>query len=57
MTGVEGKVEEGESSGADPKLGDRRSGDAIIKVQDLTVAYPLGADDSYVGSFVLSCLS
>jgi len=48
VSSVEGNVEEGESSGADRKVGDRRSRAAMIEVEDLTVAYPLGTDDDYV---------
>ena len=36
------------SSGADPESSGRRSGNVIIEIDNLTVAYPLGSEDSYV---------
>ena len=48
MTSPEGKVNGAGSSGADPESSGHRSGNVIIEIDNLTVAYPLGSDDSYV---------
>ena len=48
MTSPEGEVDGEGSSGADPEPSDRQSGNVIIEIDNLTVAYPLGSEDSYV---------
>ena len=48
MTSPEGKADGEGSSGAAPEPSGRKSGNAIIEIDNLTVAYPLGSEDSYV---------
>ena len=45
MTSPEGKADGEGSSGADPESSGHRSGNVIIEIDNLTVAYPLGSED------------